>query len=394
MVYFFHEQYGEVYTMARPSKRAKIRLTNDELQKLKSISTSRTEEIRRVQRAKIILMNVEGMGDTAISRELKLNRLTVRLCLEKCITMGVEAALSDLPRSGAPAAITQEEKAWIVFLACEKPTCFNYSYELWTITLLLEHIHKHAEEKGFYNLTNLARSKLWTILNETEIKPHKVKYYLEKRDPEFERKMMQILMVYKEIEIANKKCADENKSPDKISISYDEKPGIQAIGNTAPDLMPSPYIHSSLSRDHEYERHGTVSLLAGINLHDGKVTAIVRESHKSADFIEFLKKLDIEHPKDLKIRLILDNHSAHISKETRGYLDSVPNRFEFVFTPTHGSWLNLIESFFSKMARTFLRGIRVSNKEELYRRIYEYIDEVNQSPVVFRWKYKMDEVVV
>jgi len=380
--------------MARPSKRAKIRLTNDELQKLKSISTSRTEEIRRVQRAKIILMNVEGMGDTAISRELKLNRLTVRLCLEKCITMGVEAALSDLPRSGAPAAITQEEKAWIVFLACEKPTCFNYSYELWTITLLLEHIHKHAEEKGFYNLTNLARSKLWTILNETEIKPHKVKYYLEKRDPEFERKMMQILMVYKEIEIANKKCADENKSPDKISISYDEKPGIQAIGNTAPDLMPSPYIHSSLSRDHEYERHGTVSLLAGINLHDGKVTAIVRESHKSADFIEFLKKLDIEHPKDLKIRLILDNHSAHISKETRGYLDSVPNRFEFVFTPTHGSWLNLIESFFSKMARTFLRGIRVSNKEELYRRIYEYIDEVNQSPVVFRWKYKMDEVVV
>jgi len=380
--------------MARPSKRAKIRLTNDELQKLKSISTSRTEEIRRVQRAKIILMNVEGMGDTAISRELKLNRLTVRLCLEKCITMGVEAALSDLPRSGAPAAITQEEKAWIVFLACEKPTCFNYSYELWTITLLLEHIHKHAEEKGFYNLTNLARSKLWTILNETEIKPHKVKYYLEKRDPEFERKMMQILMVYKEIEIANKKCADENKSPDKISISYDEKPGIQAIGNTAPDLMPSPYIHSSLSRDHEYERHGTVSLLAGINLHDGKVTAIVRESHKSADFIGFLKKLDIEHPKDLKIRLILDNHSAHISKETRGYLDSVPNRFEFVFTPTHGSWLNLIESFFSKMARTFLRGIRVSNKEELYRRIYEYIDEVNQSPVVFRWKYKMDEVVV
>ena len=394
MVYFFHEQYGEVYTMARPSKRVKIRLTNDELQKLKSISASRTEEIRRVQRAKIILMNVEGMGDTAISRELKLNRLTVRRCLEKCITMGVEAALSDLPRSGAPIAITQEEKAWIVFLACENPTSFNYSYELWTITLLLAHIHKHAEEKGFYNLTKLARSKLWTILNETEIKPHKVKYYLEKRDPEFETKTMQLLMVYKEIEIANQKCADENKSPDKISISYDEKPGIQAIGNTAPDLMPSPYIHSSLSRDHEYERHGTVSLLAGINLHDGKVTAIVRESHKSADFIEFLKKLDIEHPKEVKIRLILDNNSAHISKETRGYLDSVPNRFEFVFTPTHGSWLNLIESFFSKMARTFLRGIRVSNKEELYRRIYEYIDEVNQSPVVFRWKYKMDEIVV
>lgn len=124
------------------------------------------------------------------------------------------------------------------------------------------------------------------------------------------------------------------------------------------------------------------------------MTAIACESHKSDNFIEFLTKLDIEYPKDVKIRLILDNHSAHISKETRTYLDSVPNRFEFVFTPKHGSWLNLIEAFFSKMSRIFLRGIRVGNKEELYRRIYEYIDEVNKSPVVFRWKYKMDETVI
>lgn len=383
-----------VCTVARPSKREKIQLTNDELQRLKNISKSRTEEVQRVQRAKIILMNVVGTGDTAISRELKLSRLTVRLCLEKCITMGVEAALTDLPRPGAPIEITHEEKAWIVFLACEKPTQFGYSYELWTITLLLDHIHKHAKEKGFHNLSKLARSKLWTILNETEIKPHKVKYYLEKRDPEFETKMMRLLLVYKEIEITNKKCADENKSPDKISISYDEKPGIQAIGNTAPDLMPGSYLYKSMSRDHEYVRHGTLSLLAGINLHDGKVTASVSESHKSGDFIEFLKKLNADYSKDVKIRLILDNHSAHISKETRGYLESVPNRFEFVFTPKHGSWLNLIEAFFSKMARTFLRGIRVSNKEELSRRIYEYIDEVNRSPVVFRWKYKMDELEI
>ena len=380
--------------MARPSKREKIQLTNAELVKLTSLNASRTAEIRKVQRAKIILMNAEGAGDTAISKELKINRLTVRLCLEKCILMGVEAALSDLPRPGAPNEITQEEKAWIVFLACEKPTQFGYSYELWTITLLSEHIHKYSKEKGFYNLSKLSRSKLWTILNETEIKPHKIKYYLEKRDPEFETKMMQILMVYKEIEITNKKCAETNTSPDKISISYDGKPGIQAIGNTAADLAPGPYLYNSLSRDHEYVRHGTLSLLAGINLHDGRVTALVSESHKSVHFIEFLKKLDTGYAKDIKIRLILDNHSAHISKETRSYLETVPNRFEFVFTPKHGSWLNLVETFFSKMARSFLRGIRVSGKDELSRRIYEYIDEVNQSPVVFRWKYKMDEIIL
>ena len=114
-------------------------------------------------------------------------------------------------------------------------------------------------------------------------------------------------------------------------------------------------------------------------------------THKSADFITFLKKLDGAYAPQQKIRLILDNHSAHISQETRSYLETVPQRFLFVFTPTHGSWLNLIESQFSKMTRTMLRGIRVASKQELVDRIHQYFEEVNSAPVVFRWKYKMDE---
>lgn len=381
-----------VYTVGRPSKREKIQLTPDEEAKLTKIKASRTAEFRVVQRAKILLMSINGMGDTAIAKELGLNRQSVRLCIEKCITMGMDAALADLPRPGAPTEITHEEKAWIIHLACEKPKVFGYSYELWSISLLLDHIHKKADEKGYNNLSKLSRSKLWTILNETEIKPHKVSYYLERRDPDFEVKMMQLLLVYKEIEIANRKQAEENVSPDTITISYDEKPGIQAIENTAEDLSPAPYVYKSISRDYEYVRHGTLSLLAGINLHDGRVSAIVSDSHKSSDFITFLKKLDDEYSKDIKLRLILDNHSSHISKETRQYLETVPNRFDFVFTPKHGSWLNLVEAFFSKMARTFLRGLRVKDKEELRQRIYQFIAEVNQTPVVFRWKYKLDEI--
>jgi transposase len=88
----------------------------------------------------------------------------------------------------------------------------------------------------------------------------------------------------------------------------------------------------------------------------------------------------------------LDNHSAHISKETRAYLTTIPNRFEFIFTPKHGSWLNLIEIFFSKLARTLLRGIRVGSKPELKTRIERYLDEVNQEPVVFKWKYKLETI--
>jgi transposase len=178
-----------------------------------------------------------------------------------------------------------------------------------------------------------------------------------------------------------------------VTVSYDEKPGIQAVANTAADLLPDRE-HGFIARDSEYIRLGTVSLLAGMDLRTGEIIPLVSETHKSSDFICFLKLLDGKYTKDLKIRIILDNHSAHTSKETMGYLAGLPGRFEFVFTPKHGSWLNLIESFFGKMARVFLRGIRVKSKEEPADRIYRYIDEVNAVPVVYHWKFKMDEITV
>ena len=182
------------------------------------------------------------------------------------------------------------------------------------------------------------------------------------------------------------------KEPSLVTISYDEKPGIQAIANTTPDLPAVPGKHPFVTRDYEYVRHGTVSLLAGINLHTGQITEMVSETHKSKDFVEYLQKLDAAYPETAVIRLVLDNSSAHISKETRRYLATRPQRFVFVFTPTHGSWLNLIEVLFSKLTRSLLRGIRVASKAELIERLHQYFRELNQEPVVFRWKYKMDEV--
>src|ERR1700704_4777537 len=174
-------------------------------------------------------------------------------------------------------------------------------------------------------------------------------------------------------------------------ISYDEKPGIQAIATTAPDLPPAPGAHATFAREFEYKRHGTVSLLAGIDLISGKVHALVRDRHLSREFIEFLKLLDAAYPTDTAIKLILDNHSAHISKETGAWLATQPaHRFEFTFTPTHGSWLNLIEGFFSKLARSVLRHIRVASKQELKDRIMAAMDFFNQQPVVHTWTYKLD----
>jgi transposase len=175
-------------------------------------------------------------------------------------------------------------------------------------------------------------------------------------------------------------------------ISYDEKPGIQAIATTSPDLPPEPGVHATFARDHEYKRHGTVSLLAGIDLLTGKVHALVKDRHRSREFIEFLKLLDADYPAHTAIHLILDNHSAHISKETRTWLAEQPaGRFEFTFTPKHGSWLNLVEGFFSKLARSILRHIRVSSKQELKERLMAAVNYFNDDPVVHTWTYKLDK---
>ena len=114
--------------------------------------------------------------------------------------------------------------------------------------------------------------------------------------------------------------------------------------------------------------------------------------NSSKEYIEFLQLLDSKYPKGDKIRLVLDNLKVHTSDATRKYLATVPGRFEFVFTPKHASWLNLVEGFFSKMTRQMLKGIRVKTKEELVERIYQYFAEVNAEPVVYHWKYKLDEI--
>jgi TRAP-type uncharacterized transport system substrate-binding protein/transposase len=225
---------------------------------------------------------------------------------------------------------------------------------------LAAHVREHGPREGHVCLGKLAQGTLCIILNEQEVKPHKIRYYLERRDPDFKPKMAEVLCVYREVKIIEETAAKAKQKPsDAVAIiSYDEKPGIQAIATTAPDLPPEPGRHTTFARDHEYKRHGTVSLLAGIDLLTGQVHALVKDRHRSREFIEFLKLIDAAYPAHTAIKLILDNHSAHISKETKAWLaEQSVGRFEFTFTPTHGSWLNLIEGFFSKLARSVLRHI-------------------------------------
>lgn len=374
------------------SRRAKLTLLPDVKEQLRAISRARTESAQRVERATILLAYESGASVSAIADQLSTNRPKVERCINKALELGALSALDDLPGRGKPATITDEDRAWVVNLACQKPKDLGYSFELWTTRLLAEYVRQHCHEEGHPALGSIARGTISKILTANKIRPHKISYYLERRDPEFDSKMAQVLFVYKEVELLRKKM-EEGSEPSLIAVlSYDEKPGIQAIQNTAPDLPPKPGQHSCVGRDHEYKRHGTLSLLAGIDLLTGHVHGLVTERHRSCEFIDFLKLVDAHYPPATLIRIVLDNHSSHLSKETQSWLAGVPNRFEFVFTPKHGSWLNIIESFFAKMAKTMLRGIRVESKEDLKHRLMLYLQEINQLPVVFRWKYRLEEM--
>jgi len=356
--------------MAAPRKAIEISIGADDVARLAAIARSRTEPASRVERARILLRYRDDPSSYGVGRALGVTHQTVRRCVARAVRLGVMAALDDSPRPGKEPEITARARAWLVSLACRKAKDLGYPHELWTTRLLAGHARQHGPAAGHDCLARLAQGTVCKILDAEALKPHKVRYYLQRRDPEFDTKMAEVLCVYREVAIL--KLAERTTED-------------------APDLPPQPGVHAGFARDHEYKRHGTLSLLAGIDLVTGKVHALVKDRHRSREFIEFLKLLDAAYATETAIKVILDNHSAHVSKETRAWLASQrEGRFTFVFTPKHGSWLNLIEGFFSKLARSVLRHIRVASKQELKDRIIAAIEDINRHPVVHTWSYKLD----
>ena len=371
--------------MPRKTQKAKLVLSKEQQEELKKTVQSRKAPIREVQRANILLRYSEGMPITEIEKMTHVSRPTIYKWMEKSLAMGIEEGLKDKYHRPKQPVITEEAKAWVISIACQKPKDFGYAAEVWTRKALAEHAKKYGPESGHDCLKKACKATIQRILSEHPIRPHKVAYYLERRDPDFDHKMEEVLCVYKEVNLQNE-TLESGEVPSVITVSVDEKPGVQAIQNIAPDILPDPEKQSRIMRDYEYKRLGTLSILAALDLHSGHVIAQVHDRHRSSEFISLLKEISDYYPAGSTIRIILDNHSAHISKETMKYLAGSPGRFIYVHTPKHGSWLNLVETLFGKMARTFLKHIRVTSKKELKDRILLGIKEINDSPVVHRWK--------
>ena len=376
----------------------KFKLDDNHKAELEKLANSGMTPVVIAQRAKILLLKESGKSATAIADEVGVSRHTAELWIKKYRSRSEDDTIENLLNvekgRGRKEEITGEAKTWLISVACTQPKHFGYAAETWTTKSLTQHINKTATSEGFERLSTITESGVYRILDKSKIKPFRIQYYCERRDPNFDDKMHNVLLVYKQLEMQ----FDENGNllpfdEDEVVhvVSYDEKPGIQAIANVADDLPPTEG-HGTIKRDYEYKRLGTVSLLAGIDLQTGEAIPLVSNSHNSGDYIEFLKILDEKYPKGDTIRLVLDNLKVHRAKKVIEYLSTVEGRFEFVFTPKHASWLNLVESFFSKMTKLMLKGIRVKSKEELIQRIYTYFDEINAEPVVFHWTWHLDDI--
>ena len=385
------------------ANRAKaVELACGDRERLERLSTCATASAREHVRSKALLYKASGWTDAAVADKMDVSVDTVRRCVARYESGGLEAALADAPGRGRRREISESDRLWAVSLACTKPKDVGRPAEFWYPASFAAYVREVAEAQGHPRMARVSETTLRKIMEEAKVRPFAVTYYCERRDPDFDRKAHDVLVVYKQLQMCldadGNLVAEPTDGEGRVvhTLSYDEKPGIQALSTTGEDRPPVPGGAgggtSAHMRDREYVRLGTLSLLAAIDLLTGVAVPMVSETHKSSDFVAFLRKLDGSYPKGDVIRLILDNHSSHVSAETQAYLNTVPGRFAFVFTPTHGSWLNLVESFFGKLARQMPGGIRVPGKKELEERILLYFDEVNEVPVPHRWTWGLDDI--
>ena len=322
-------------------QRAELRIDDGVRLELERISRSRTESARRVERAETACSATwPASRFRRLRGSLNTNRPKVYRCVRKALDVGALPALDDLPRRGRPATISAGSRAWLVALACRKPAELGYAEELWTVRRLAE-------------TRSEALSGRWAS-GPVECGPGNG---VEDPGPSGGATAQDQLLpgtagprVRREDGAGAVFLSRSGTGPRARGGSGRTARGLHLVRTKSPafrrSARPRPTgrrCRASTPRSAatpEYVRHGTVTLMAGMDLLTGHVHRAVVDRHRSREFVEFLRGLDKAYPKNMTLRLILDNHSAHLSRETRTWLASVPNRFEFVFTPKHASWLN------------------------------------------------------
>jgi transposase len=337
-----------------------IELNPDERKELERIVASPSAPQGRAERARIILMAAYGKENREIASTLEIGKNAVTLWRKRFRWERMKGLL-DHPGRGRKRKYRHDERLKLIAKSCEKPP----EAQNWTIRDLAEAVSD----------LGLSKSTVGRILKEIDLKPHLVEGWLNSRDPEFDRKAAAICGLYL------------NPPENALVVCVDEKTGIQALGRKYPDLPERP--GSRRKREFEYVRHGTASLFAAFVVHSGEVLAEVKDKHTRVEFIEFLDGINRSYPEDKMVYVIVDNLAVHKTQEVKEWLQR-HQRFQFFFTPTHASWLNQVEMWFSILSKRYLKNGIFNSREELVQGMMEYIGKYNQHAKPFRWTYAAD----
>jgi len=339
-----------------------VRLTRRRRKALTRMSSRTSGEFRHVQRARILLAAAGKTPNAVIARQVGCTPGTVRKVRRDYRTRGMRA-LHDRPRSGRPPVYDVDVHLLIIATATSEPPDADAQ---WTHQSIAEHLNA---SRGI----GISASQVGRILADADIKPHRVRGWLNRPDdPEFFTRAAQICALYQAIPAGT------------VLLSVDEKTGIQAKSRKHRTRRAAP--GRPERREFEYVRHGTVSLIAAMNVADGSITPKIIARNNSDTFIAFLTEIDQAIPAYLNIHLVMDNGSSHTSKATRRWL-AARTRYAVTYTPKHASWLNMVELVFSILTRRLLRRGEFTSREHLANKIVKFFTHYNRTAKPFRWTY-------
>jgi transposase len=333
-----------------------IVLSEPERSELERVVRSTRSEQRMVTRARVVLAAADGKPNRQIAREVGLSERKVGVWRTRFAEHRLDG-LRDLPRSGKPPVYDHDKQVEVFKTACSEPP---EGETHWTVRSLAEAV-------------GVGKSQTHEILAKADLKPHQVRSWLTSLDPDFDTKQADVCGLYL--------APPENA----IVVSMDEKTSIQARQPIRKELPMEP--GKPARREFEYKRHGVQALLAALLVHTGEVIGAVYDRNTRIEFLDFLDRLEAEIPAGKDVHAILDNLQVHKTPEVTAWLNAHP-RWTFHFTPTHASWLNQIELFFSILTRRLLRRGIFTSKADLRAQLMAFIERYNPTATPFAWTYQ------
>ena len=347
-----------------------IKLSSEEGRRLGEIVRSQTVEARAHRRAQMVLLAASGESIASIARQVGTNRSRVGDWLRRFKRDRLEG-LADAPRSGRPLEINALERHQVIAAACKSPADFGLSRAVWSHEALAEAVMAQGLVRS------ISSSAVGRILQEAEIKPHRIRMWCHSTDPDYQDKMRAIVRLY----------VDPPAGEPVLSI--DEKSGMQVLSR-ARRLQPAT-AGKAARFDFEYRRHGTRCLFGCFNVRSGKVLGRCTLQRRREDFFDFMDRVAAVY-RQPRVHVVLDNLNTHTDSRKRAYISewnqAHGERFHFHYTPTHGSWLNQIELWFSILSRRVLRYGNFERPAELVAAVERFIASWNARAHPFRWTYQ------